>query len=122
MPSDAASAAAGALYDVELLAVDDPTFHLRWHGEHAAAVLAALRHLHLAGPVRQVEWGTYQVMLDGASTRRLLDAVLEDETWRHEPVDVVHHPTDGTVDHIELGTAVELLDEARFYKLVADLY
>ena len=122
MPSDAASAAAGALYDVELQAIDDPTFHLRWQGPHAAAVLAALRHVHLAGPTRQVEWGTYQVVLDGASTRRLLGAVLADETWCHEPVDFVHHPADGLAEHIELGAAIELLDDERYYTLVADLY
>jgi|SRR5438552_2254468 len=122
MPSDAASAATGALYDVELQALDDRTFHLRWHGQHAAALLTALRHLHLAGPVRQVEWGTYQVVLDGASARRLLRAVLDDEAWCHEPVELVHHPADGLADPIELGTALELLDDGRFYSLVADLY
>src|SRR5438105_14035420 len=113
MPSDEATSAEGALYDVELQALDDRSFHLRWHGRHAAAVLAALRHAHLAGPVRQVEWGTYEVVLDGASTRRLLCAVLDDATWGHEPVELVHHPADGTAEKIELGNAGEPPGAAR---------
>ena len=122
IPSDAATAAEGALYDVELHAVDDPTFHVRWHGRHAAALLKAMRHGHLSGPVRQVEWGTYQVLLDGASTRRLLAKVLSDDTWGHEAAELVHHPADGGADPIELGTVVNRLDDGRYYKLVADLY
>jgi hypothetical protein len=123
MPSDASTAEEGGLYDVELQALDDPTFHLRWHGRHAAALLAALRHLHLAGPVRQVEWGTYQVVLDGASTERLLSAVLDDETWGHEPVELVHHgPRAPGFDRIEMGTAVDMLDVRRYYTLTADVY
>jgi hypothetical protein len=122
-PSDAATAAEGRLYDVELRALDDHTFHLRWHGRHAAALLAALRQVHLAGPVRQVEWGTYEVVLDGTSTERLLRRVLDDETWRHEPVEVVDHSAGaGRPDLIEMGTAVDLLDARRYYSLVADVY
>jgi hypothetical protein len=124
-PSDSATAAEGGLYDVELRALDDRTFHLRWHGRHAAAVLAALRYAHLAGPVRQVEWGTYEVVLDGTSTSRLLRRVLEDGTWCHEPVEVVD---DGAVAGaerpalIEMGAAVDMLDARRYYSLVADVY
>ena len=123
MPSDASTAEEGGLYDVELQALDDPTFHLRWHGRHAAAVLAALRHIHLVGPVRQVEWGTYQVVLDGASTCRLLSAVLDDATWGHEPVELVHHGARAPgSDRIEMGTAIDLLDAGRYYTLTADVY
>ncbi|MCU1451829.1 MAG: hypothetical protein JWP02_3999 [Acidimicrobiales bacterium] len=122
-PSDAATAAEGGLYDVELRALDDHTFHLRWHGRHAAALLGALRHVHLAGPVRQVEWGTYEVVLDGESTERLLRKVLDDDTWRHEPVEVVDHGAGAPrSDLIEMGTAVDLLDAGRYYSLVADVY
>jgi hypothetical protein len=122
MPSDGATADEGALYDVELQALDDRSFHLRWQGRHAAGVLAALRHAHLAGPVRQVEWGTHEVVLDGDSARHLLRAVLDDETWGHEPVELVRHPADGSAESIELGNAVDLLEDERFYRLVADLY
>jgi hypothetical protein len=123
MPSDAATAAEGGLYDAEVQALDDPTFHLRWHGRHAAALLAALRQVHLAGPVRQVEWGTYEVILDGDSTRRLLRRVLDDDTWSHETVEIVQHGAGSArSDSIEMGTAVDLLDPRRYYSLVADVY
>ena len=88
-------------------------------------MLGALRHAHLtAGPVRQVEWGTYEIVLDGASTRRLIAAVIADPTWAHEPVQVVHrgaHPDDAT-ELIELGSAADLLDDDRFYTLIVDVY
>ncbi len=123
LPSDASTAEEGGLFDVELQALDDATFHLRWHGRHAAAVLAALRHSHLVGPVRQVEWGTYQVVLDGTSTRHLLGAVLDDETWCHESVEMVDHGTRKPRSRaIELGTAIDLLDAGRYYTITADVY
>src|SRR5207248_10536574 len=76
-PSDAATDAEGRVYDVELQDVDDSNFHLRWGGPHAAAVLAALRHAHRArGPIRQVEWGSYEAVLDGGAARRLLSSLL----------------------------------------------
>jgi hypothetical protein len=73
--------------------------------------------------VRQVEWGTYEVILDGTSTSRLLCRVLDDDTWRHEPVEVVNHGAGATgLGHIEMGTVVDLLDAGRYYSLVADVY
>src|SRR4051794_21725699 len=123
MPSDASTAEEGGLYDAELQALDDTTFHLRWQGHHAAAVLAALRNAHLAGPVRQVEWGTYQVVLDGISMRHLLRRVLHEDTWSHESIEIVHHGEKaGPPDRIEMGTAVDLLDPGRYYTLTADVY
>ena len=78
-PSDGATYAEGRIYDVELHDLDDRSFHVRWGGEHAAAVLAALRHGHRArGPIRQVEWGSYEALLDGAAAKRLLTSVLSD--------------------------------------------
>lgn len=132
-PSDAATYAEGRIYDVELHDVDDRSFHLRWGGEHAAAVLAALRHGHrVHGPIRQVEWGSYEAVLDGAATRRLLTSVLPDEGWHRQPVELVAHSGElrpaivarvgspGSV--IALATALELLDDGRWYSVVADVY
>ena len=132
-PSDAATDAEGRIYDVELHDVDDGSFHLRWGGEHAAAVLAALRHAHRErGPVRQVDWGSYQVVLDGAAARRLLSSVLVDHRWHRQPVELVAHSGEapgavvarvgpaGSV--IALATVVELLDDGRRYSVLADVY
>jgi hypothetical protein len=134
-PSDAATDAEGRIYDVEIHDVADRSFHLRWGGEHAAAVLAALRHAHRArGPIRQVEWGSYEAVLDGASARRLLCSVLADRGWQRQPVELVAHSGDlrpaivqrvgraarGSV--IALATAVELLEDDRQYSVVADVY
>ena len=132
-PSDAATYAEGRIYDVELHDADDPSFHLRWGGEHAAAVLAALRHAHRArGPVRQVEWGSYEAVLDGAAVRRLLTSVLPEQSWQRQPVELVAHTGDlhpavvarlgapGSV--IALATVLELLDDSRQYSVIADVY
>ena len=132
IPSDAATLAEGRLYDVELHDVDDPGFHLRWGGRHAAATLAALRRAHrTSGPIRQVEWGSYEAVLDGAAARRLLSAVLSMEAWRDQPVEIVPHPdpsgrqvvrAGGQGSTIALGTALELLEDGRRYSVVADVY
>ena len=132
-PSDAATDAAGRIYDVEVHDVDDGSFHLRWGGEHAAAVLAALRHAHRErAPVRQVEWGSYEAVLDGAEARRLFASVLPDGGWRRQPVELVAHSGQapravvakvgpaGSV--IALATVLELLDEGRRYSVLADVY
>jgi hypothetical protein len=124
-PSDAATAAEGRLYDVELHDVDDPTFHLRWGGRHAAATLAALRHAHRdRTQVRQVDWGSYEAVLDGAAARLLLASVLDDEAWRSEPVEVVPHGDhrDEPPPPLELGRAVDLLGDGRRYSVLADVY
>lgn len=132
-PSDAATDAGGRIYDVELRDVDDHTFHLRWGGEHAAAVLAALRHAHRnRGPIRQVEWGSYEAVLDGAGARRLLSSVLPDHAWHRQPVELVAHsggPSSAVVARvgpgssvIALATALELLDDDRRYSVLADVY
>ena len=132
-PSDAATYTEGRLYDVEIHDVDDESFHLRWGGEHAAAVLAALRHAHRdRGPIRQVEWGSYEAVLDGAAARRLLASVLPDSGWQRQPVELVSHTGDlrpavvarlgapGAV--IALATAVDLLEDGRRYSVLADVY
>ena len=134
-PSDAATDAEGRVYDVELQDVDDRTFHFRWGGEHAAAVLAALRHAHRnRGPIRQVEWGSYEAVLDGGAARRLLTSVLPDHSWQRQPVELVAHSGDlrpavvervgrtsgGSV--IALASALELLEDDRRYSVVADVY
>jgi len=133
-PSDAATYAAGRVYDVELHDVDDGSFHLRWGGEHAAAVLAALRNGHRArGPIRQVEWGSYEAVLDGASARRLLTSVLPDTGWQRQPVEIVAHTGDvhpvvarlcgaGSGSLIALASVIELLDDDRQYSVLADVY
>jgi hypothetical protein len=137
-PSDWATSAEGRLYDVDLRAVDGAGFHVRWTGRHAAAVLAALRHGHrVDGTIRQVEWGCYQVILDGAATRRLLDSVLPEGPWKESPVEVLELNADvadvmarrlparqdavpGTA--VPLGTLIELLDDTRWYSVLADVY
>jgi hypothetical protein len=134
-PSDAATYSEGRIYDVELHDIDDLSFHLRWGGEHAAAVLAALRHGHSArGPIRQVEWGSYEVVLDGAAARRLLTSVLPDVGWQRQRAEIVAHtgelrpavverlgsPRSGSV--VALATVVELLEDDRRYSVVADVY
>jgi hypothetical protein len=132
IPSDAATDAEGRVYDVELHDVDDRTFHLRWGGRHAAATLAALRRGHrLDGPIRQVEWGSYEAVLDGGATRRLLSSVLSDDGWWGQQVEIVQHGTDRrpvvrgagpTGSVITLAAALELLDDGRRYSVLADVY
>jgi hypothetical protein len=132
IPSDAATEAEARIYDLGLRDVDDPNFHLRWSGRHAAAMLAALRHAHTVdGPIRQVEWGSYEIVLDGPTVRGLLGSVLADEGWWRQPVEVVRHtgapkgalvPATRRGDFIELGTAIELLQDKRRYSVVVDVY
>lgn len=132
-PSDAATYSEGRVYDVELHDVDDQSFHVRWGGEHAAAVLAALRHGHQArAPIRQVEWGSYEAVLDGAATRRLLKSVLPDTTWERQPAELVAHSGDlhpAVVERVGRGTSVvalatvlDLLEDGRSYSVLADVY
>ena len=129
-PSDAATYSAGRVYDVELHDVDDSCFHLRWGGEHAAAVLAALRHGHrVDGAIRQVEWGSYEAVLDGAATRRLLTSVLPDLAWQRQPVEIVSHtgevrpvPAGRSGSVVALATVPDLLEDSRWYSVLADVY
>jgi hypothetical protein len=134
-PSDGATEAEARIYDVELHGLDGPKFHVRWSGRHAAATLAALRHAHrLDGAVRQVDWGSYEGVFDGAAIRRLLCSVLHDDAWRQQPAEVVHLTADlngrlvpargdGVANRcVELGAVLDLLDEGRRYSVQADVY
>jgi hypothetical protein len=129
-PSDAATYAEGRIYDVELRDVEDKNFHLRWGGEHAAAVLAALRYGHrFRGPIRQVDWGSYEAVLDGAATRRLLASVLPDAGWHRQPVEIVAHSGEVRPALVGAGSSVvalakvlDLLDDGRQYSVLADVY
>jgi hypothetical protein len=134
IPSDAATEEEARIYDLGLRDVDDPDFHLRWSGHHAAAMLAALRHAHrVSGPIRQVEWGSYEVVLDGAAIRRLLGSVLDDEGWWRHPVEVVQHsgstaaknallPAHRKGHVIQLGAALDLIEDGHSYSVVVDVY
>ncbi|HEX9547346.1 MAG TPA: DnaJ domain-containing protein [Acidimicrobiales bacterium] len=134
-PSDSATATRARLYDVDLRGVDGPPFHVRWTGRHAAATLTALRHGHrVEGSIRQVEWGCYEVVLDGAATRRLICSVLPDVDWHGdlaevlqleadldaEPLPVPRNAVPGS--SIELGALLTLLDDGRWYSVLADVY
>lgn len=134
-PSDSATATEARLYDVDLRAVDGAAFHVRWTGRHAGAVLTALRHgHHVEGVINQVEWGCYQVILDGAATRRLLSSVLPGGGWESERVEVLEleagpeagrlpaRPEQVPGRAVPLSALVELLDDARWYSVLADVY
>jgi hypothetical protein len=133
-PSDAATEAAAHLYHVQLRGLDGPGFQINWGGRHAAATLAALRHAHtIEGPIRQFEWGSYEWVLDGAATRRLLWHVLEGEEWRRDPAEVVDLSTDlrdrclpvrrgHPGSEVELGALLDLLDERQWYSVTAEVY
>jgi hypothetical protein len=122
------------MYHVQLRCLDGPGFHVNWGGRHAAATLAALRHAHtIDGPIRQFEWGSYEWVLDGAATRRLLWRVLEDNEWRRDPAEIVdlsadlrHRCLPARRDHaasaVELGALVDLLDEQQWYAVIAEVY
>jgi hypothetical protein len=134
-PSDSATEAEARLYDVELHAVDGPPLHVRWGGAHAAATLAALRHAHRVegGPIKQVEWGTYEVLLEGAATRRLLRGVLPEDEWGEQPAVVVRlgdqarsalpvRPGQDGRGVVALRSVLELLDDSSWYRVLADVY
>jgi curved DNA-binding protein CbpA len=132
-PSDAATEAAAHLYHVQLRGLDGPGFQVNWSGPHAAATLAALRHAHtIEGPIRQFEWGSYEWVLDGAATRRLLWHVLEGEEWRRDPAEVVDLREDlrdrclparrGDSSAVELGALLDVLDERQWYSVTAEVY
>ncbi len=132
-PSDAATEAAAHLYHVQLRGLDRAGFQVNWGGRHAAATLAALRHAHtIDGPIRQFEWGSYEWVLDGAATRRLLWHVLEGEEWRRDPAEVVDLSADlrdrclparrGDSTAVELGALLDVLDERQWYSVTAEVY
>jgi curved DNA-binding protein CbpA len=133
-PSDAATEGAAHLYHVQLRGLDGPGFRINWGGRHAAATLAALRHAHtIDGPIRQFEWGSYEWVLDGAATRRLLWHVLEGEEWQREPAEVVDLSADlrdrclpartgQPAAEVELGSLLDVLDEQRWYAVTAEVY
>lgn len=80
------------IFDAELESVPPrPPFHVRWGGRHARASLAALHRLHHAdiSLVRQLEWGSYQVELDGKDMVRLLQGVVPEDPGPEEPVSLV---------------------------------
>jgi hypothetical protein len=120
-PSDDATEALARDYDVVLRTAGDVTLKVRWSGRHAAATLAALRRGHrIDGVIHQVEWGCYEVELDGGAARRLLCSVLGDDDWRREPVEVVRGDVRGS--RLALGDVLELLDDTRRYSVLADVY
>ncbi len=133
-PSDAATEATGRLYHAQLRGVDGPPFGINCGGRHAAATLKALRHAHtIDGPIRQFEWGSYEWVLDGAATRRLLWHVLEGDEWRRDPAEVVDLSADvrdrclparvgEAGSEVELGSLLDVLDERRWYSVTAEVY
>ena len=124
-PSDAVTEATAREYHVVLRAAESRSMHVRWSGRHAAATLAALRHGHrIDGLVHQVEWGCYEVELDGAATKRLLSSVLHDDAWHNDPVEVLHLEAASGGDRSELALAdvLDLLDDALRYSVLADVY
>lgn len=130
-PSDEAERRAARVYEIELREVDGDALRVRWHGAHAAAVLAALRHAHrVDGPIRQIDWGGYEVVLDGAAARRLLCSVDAPNGWHDEPAELL-----GASDHllpvrqggphhavIELGVVLDQLQDSSHYTVVAEVY
>jgi hypothetical protein len=130
-PSDAVTEAVAREYDAQLRSLTGPRLHVRWGGDHAAAVLAALRHAHCVdGAVRQVEWGCYEIELDGAATRRLLSAAPHGDEWRGEAVEVLRL-SGGRVPArrdaagrpaLALGELLGLLDDRVRYAVTADVY
>jgi curved DNA-binding protein CbpA len=133
-PSDAATEATGRLYHVQLRGVNGPAFQINWGGRHAAATLKALRHAHtIDGPIRQFEWGSYEWVLDGAATRRLLWHVLEGDEWRRDPAEIVDLSAEmrdrclparvgQTGSEVELGSLLDVIDERRWYSVTAEVY
>jgi hypothetical protein len=120
-PLDQVTEAMARDYDVVLRTAGDVTLQVRWSGRHAAATLAALRNGHrIDGIIHQVEWGSYEVELDGGATRRLLCSVLGDDDWREEPVEVVRGAVGGAT--LALGDVLDLLDDALRYSVLADVY
>jgi hypothetical protein len=127
-PSEAATAREARLYEVDLRERGG-SLHVRWHGQHAAAVLAALRDGHrIDGPIRQVEWGTYEIELDGAATRGLLGAVPGDD-WRQQPVEVIAGSDrllparrDDDEHALRLADLVAVLADGNTYSILADVY
>jgi hypothetical protein len=133
-PSDAATEATARFYHAQVRSLDGPDLQVNWGGRHAAATLAALRRAHtIDGPIRQVEWGSYEWVMDGAATRRLLVHVLEDREWHREPAEIVNVSAELRERRLparrgeelcstELGTVVELVDDQRWYRVVAEAY
>ena len=116
------------LYDAELRALDGARLHVRWGGRHAAATLAVLQREHRIddGPVRQIEWGAYEVVLVGADMRRLLDWVMPGGCAR-EPATLV--AADGPAGRwlqaardVQLGHVLAALDDDVTYSLVTDVF
>jgi hypothetical protein len=130
-PSDEAERRAARVYEVELREVEGGALRVRWHGAHAAAVLAALRHAHrVDGPIRQIDWGGYEVVLDGAAARRLLCSVDAPRGWHEEPAELL-----GASDHqlpvrqggphhtvVRLGAVLDQLRDDGHYTVVAEVY
>ena len=71
-----------------------------------------------------MEWGCYEVELDGAATRRLLCSVLHDDDWQDEPVEVLHLEAapGGRSSVLPLADLVDLLDDGLRYSVLADVY
>jgi DnaJ domain len=117
------------LYDAELESVDGPRFHARWSGQHAAAKLAAVQTAHRtkAATVRQVEWGTYEIVLSGSEMRHFLEGVIADKSARAtlvaaDPQLQARLSVSGPSAPVGLSAILTALEDRSHYSLVADPY
>jgi curved DNA-binding protein CbpA len=117
------------IFDAELESVDGPRLHARWSGQHAAATLAAVETAHRtrAATVRQVEWGTYEMVLSGSEMRHFLEGVIADKSARAtlvaaDPQLRVRLSVSGPGAPVGLAAMLAALEDRSHYSLVADLY
>ena len=126
----AASPRAAGTYEAELRSVGRPDLHVRWAGTHAAALHRAVEQQHEPdrGPVRQLEWGAYELLLTGTDARRLVRAVTEAAPVVDELAVVVTAAVDLRVALPEPGAVVALdrvldvLDDEARYSLLVDVF
>jgi curved DNA-binding protein CbpA len=118
------------LYDIELESMDGPHLHVRWGGPCAAATLAAVRSAHRsrAASVRQVEWGSYEMVLSGNEMRHFLRTVVpggcegEVATLVAAEAGIRARLSEESRGPIGLTCVLDALDGRAHYALVADLY
>jgi curved DNA-binding protein CbpA len=117
------------IYDAELESVDGPRLHARWSGRHAAATLKAVQTAHRtkAGAVRQVEWGTYEMVLSGSEMRHFLEGVIADKSAlatlvAADPQLRARLSVSEPCAPVGLAAMLAALDNRCHYSLVADLY
>jgi curved DNA-binding protein CbpA len=117
------------IFDAELESVDGPRLHARWGGQHAAATLAAVETAHRtrAGTVRQVEWGTYEMVLSGSEMRHFLEGVIADKSAlatlvAADPQLRSRLSVSGPCAPVGLAAMLAALEDRSHYSLVADLY